>query len=85
MSWCDTSNEASILFVDVYSRNIGLVLKQIKEMNYTILYYWRPSKLIDSNHFSNKSYISHPNIKLLSEISTNPYIKLINKAVNELE
>ena len=76
----DITNEAALLFGDVYSRNIGYVLKQIKGIQYKILSYWRPSKLIDSNskqhitdHFNNDfdqghlKFIANKNIGILEK------------------
>ena len=52
----DTDNQTSILFRKTLSRCYGYKLNTISDINYTILYYRRPSKLIDAhskNHIDN--------------------------------
>ena len=48
----DTNNEVAILFKKTYSRCYGYKLNGISNINYTIIYYRRPSKLNDA--YSNK-------------------------------
>ena len=45
----DINNENAILFKKKYSRCYGYKLNRIKNINYTVLYYRRPSKLATAN------------------------------------
>ena len=45
----DINNETSVLFRKKYSRCYGYKLNRISNINYTILYYRRPSKLNETN------------------------------------
>jgi hypothetical protein len=45
----DDSTESKIMFDRRYNRVYGMVLKQIQNVKYKVLYHWRPSKLVPFN------------------------------------
>ena len=49
----DNNNEASILFRKTFSRCYGYKLNRISDFKYTIFYYRRPSRLVDSHSKKN--------------------------------
>lgn len=79
----DSSIESKILFNKKYNRVYGSVLKQI-DVDYTILYYWRPSKLVPFNGKAvvDKLY-SHDIDKSMKKFIVNNNLGIAEKKYNK--